>query len=305
MFWLVGKPDQNPPLRRAHLRLLSAVNEASSVELGDELKSEVQGTRRALARLLRAFQASGRSVTQWPNDLVTRLAHLDSVTARYLIDQRASTEEVKLALRGMRAIERWANESLTADARSEVRGYELVIRIDDEGLTQPLLQPDGAPEDVTPAFGLGNAMPPRSLRVGLGRLSDTELQALARRLGLGPLPIEGSDATDTRTVLERRTVETLRDDHLLSILLATLEVEAQRLLARLVRGDVDTRELEDLAQPHWQEAAVGGDFTAGATPIDGLKACGLVFVTQSHRPSAWVPVELQPRIHGVLASFGL
>ena len=42
-----------------------------------------------MARLLRAVQASGRSVTAWPDQIVTRLAHVDAVTARYLIDPRA------------------------------------------------------------------------------------------------------------------------------------------------------------------------------------------------------------------------
>ncbi len=101
-------------------------------------------------------------------------------------------------------------------------------------------------------------------------------------------------------------VTTLRDDHLLSILVATLGAESQGLLGDLVRGHVGLSELRELARPVSVVAVVGSDITPAAAPIDALRECGLVFSTGSTAERAvWVPVELQPRIDGVLRAFGL
>lgn len=270
------------------------------------LERDVRAARREMARLLRALQASGQSITTWASEVVTRLAHLDAVTARHLIDGRGTQAEIRGAVQGLRAIESWICDGLTSGQRADVRAFELVIRIEDAELTQPLLQPDGAPEETSPSVALGRSMAPRSLRTGLRGLDDDDLTELARRLGVRPLDIDIIDPDKARAHLESTVLSTLRDDHLLAILLSTLRPDAQRMLADLVRGCFSPSELEDLAQPIEVAAAVGSEVVAAVGPVDALRACGLAFCSgRGANASIWVPVELQPRIDGVLRGLGL
>ncbi len=303
MTLLVGNTENPADSKRPHLRLVSSDEGTAAME---PLERDVRAARREMARLLRALQASGQSITTWASEVVTRLAHLDAVTARHLIDGRGTPLEVRQAVQGLRAIEAWICDGLTPVQRADVRAFELVIRIEDAELTQPLLQPDGAPEETMPSVALGRTMPPRSLRTGLRALDDEGLAELARRLGVRPLDIEPADADKARAHLESTILSTLRDDHLLAILLSTLRVDAQRMLADLVRGRFGPGELEDLAQPTEVATAVGSDVTTVPGPVDTLRACGLAFSSgRVRRASVWVPVELQPRIDGVLRGLGL
>ncbi len=277
--------------QRPQLRVLSGGQDSAT----SPLEVDVRNVRRDVARLLRALQAAGHSVTRWETDAISRLAHLDSVTARFLLDGRGEIDEVRIALRGLRAIERWIDDGLTVAQRSEVRTFELLIRIEDDELHQPLLRPHHAPEEHSP---LMHTQPPdalRSLRAGLRELEDDALAELGRRLGVPP-------EDRAREPLTEAIVETLRDDHLLSILLATLDGQAQRVLLELVRGELDANDLETLAKPVPLALVVGGEPLRPRPPVEALRACGLVF---GETASAWVPVELQPRIDGVLQGLGL
>jgi len=267
------------------------------------LEVGIRGARRDLARLLRAMQAAGHSITRWQSDVVSRLAHFDSVTARYLIDGRGDEAEVDAAVRGLLTIEAWVDDGLTGPQRAEVRAFELIIRVEDHELHEPLLRPHHAPEEHSPNVRDQAPHALRSLRAGLRVLEDPELLDLGRRLGVAPF--EGPDDAARRTHFTDSIVETLRDDHLLAILLATLEATAQRVLLELVRGEIHEAELEELAKPAPLALVVGGTPLPGHNPVDLLRACGLVFGSLSEPSKAWVPVELQPRISGVLVGLGL
>ena len=276
--------------QRPRLRVLSGGQDSAS---SHPLNIDVRSARRTMARLLRAMQAAGHSVTRWDTDIVSRLAHVDSVTARYLLDGRGTREEVEQALQGLRALERWIDDGLTSAQRSEISAFELVIRIEDNELHEPLLRPHHAPEEHSPAMRGQASL--RSLHAGLRGSNDHALAELGRRLGVPP----GDGARDA---LVDAIESTLRDDHLLAILLATLEAGTQRVLVDLVRGDLDPDELEELARPAPLMLVVGGTALPEATPLEVLRACGLVFGSTS---APWVPVELQPRIDGVLRGLGL
>lgn len=249
------------------------------------------------------MQAAGHSVTRWQSDVVTRLAHFDSVTARYLIDGRGENTEVQAAVRGLLTIEAWVDDGLTGPQRAEVRAFELIIRIEDHELHEPLLRPHQAPEEHSQSVLEQAPETLRSLRAGLRVLEDADLFELGRRLGV--VPLEELCPGARRAHFADSIVDTLRDDHLLAILLATLEGTAQRVLLELVRGEIDEAELEELAKPAPLALVVGGTPLPGHNPVDLLRACGLVFGSGSEPGKAWVPVELQPRISGVLMSLGL
>jgi hypothetical protein len=267
------------------------------------LEVNIRGARRDLARLLRALQAAGHSVTRWQTDMVTRLAHFDSVTARYLIDGRGEHADVEAAVRGLLMIEAWVDDALTGPQRAEVRAFELIIRIEDHELHEPLFRPHQAPEEHLQDVREQASETLRSLRAGLRVLDDADLFELGRRLGVAPLEELCTDAR--RAHFTDSIVQTLRDDHLLAILLATLEAGAQRLLLELVRGEISEAALEELAKPAPLALVVGGTPVPGHNPVDVLRACGLVFGSLSVPGKAWVPVELQPRISGVLMGLGL
>ncbi len=286
---------------RAHLRLIRGGQDVST----SSLAHEARGTRRDLARLLRAMQAAGYSTTRWALDTVTRLAHFDAVTARFLFDGRGDRDEIRLALRGLRAIHRWVDDGLTSAERSVVSAFELVIRVDDAELHQPLLRPHHAPEENSPGFHEQSNLALRSLRAGLRSLDDGALLRLSERLGVPPLDEPDAHSEGVREHLTETIVNTLRDDHLLSILVATLDLGAQQLLLALVRGEVDEEDLQILSKPMPLALVVGGEHLSAPAPLDVLRTCGLVFGPSSAPASAWVPVELQPRIHGVLHGLGL
>ena len=295
MFSLVADTDQRPRLRVLSGGQASA--EANSLEI------DIRGARRDLARLLRAMQAAGHSVTRWQSDVVSRLAHFDSVTARYLIDGRGEFADVQEAVRGLLTIEAWIDDGLTGAQRAEVRAFELIIRIEEHELHEPLLRPHHAPEEHSTSVSEQAPDALRSLRAGLRALEDSALFDLGRRLGVAPF--DGLDNIARRSYFTESIEETLRDDHLLAILLATLETPAQRLLFELVRGEIDEAELEALSKPSPLVLVVGGAPLPEQTPVDRLRACGLVFGSVGEPGKAWVPVELQPRISGVLLGLGL
>ncbi len=292
---LVAEHEQRPQLR--------VLNGGQAAVAANPLEVNIRGARRDLARLLRAMQAAGHSVTRWQSDVVTRLAHFDSVTARYLIDGRGDEAEVEAAVRGLLTIEAWVDDGLTGPQRAEVRAFELIIRIEEHELHEPLLRPHHAPEEHSPNVQDQAPDALRSLRAGLRVLGDNELLDLGRRLGVAPCDELRTDAR--RVHVTDSIVETLRDDHLLAILLATLEGSAQRVLLDLVRGEIDEAELEALAKPSPLALVVGGAPMPGTNPVERLRACGLVFGSVSEPGKAWVPVELQPRISGVLMGLGL
>ena len=94
--------------------------------------------------------------------------------------------------------------------------------------------------------------------------------------------------------------KTLLDGHLLAILVATLPGEAHRLLAALVRGEIDEQGRRHLA------GESRGSGTAMAlqadTPADLLRGCALAFTAGGR---LWSPTELHRRIDGVLRAFGV
>jgi hypothetical protein len=266
----------------------------------DETIERVRAERRSMARLLRAVQASGRSVTAWPDEIVTRLAHVDAVTARYLIDPRSVDAAVATqAASALSVLRRWVMQQLGKAELASVRAFELMIRIEDAELESPLLRPDRAPEEQSPTIAVAGGPRPRSLRAGLRSLGDDELAMVCRRLGLRPLDMEAHADLEGRATMELAIASTLRDDHLLSILVATLSAETHELLAALVRGQaIDMRRLAG----SFEVARIAGGATLMLpSPLDHLRACGLAYGTSP----VWVPVELQRRLDGVLRAFGI
>lgn len=294
---MVGASDGRNP----HLRLVGG----EAADGDDELATEVRSVRRDMARLLRGMQASGHGVAGWPHDVITRLAHVDTVTARYLMAPTAENAAVRECAAAMRALEGWVLRRLSPAVRGEVRAFELMIRIEDDELEFPLLYPDGAPEEQTPTITVvGASVAPRSLRAGLRSLGDPELRAVCRRLGVRPLELENAaeGAMRDREAMEIEIRRTLRDDHLLGILLATLARGTHEVLACLLRG----RSVRSSMQVSWARAAAGGaagSEEAEETALAELRACGLVFGATAEAP--WVPVELQHRVDGVLRAFGI
>ncbi|MFO0634618.1 MAG: hypothetical protein U0168_17380 [Nannocystaceae bacterium] len=267
------------------------------------LHDEVRATRRSVARLLRALHASGHPFTRWPIELVSRLAHADAVTARYLaepdrVDERAAHDGVA----ALRAVTRAMVAGLVGHERARLRAFELAIRIDDRELTAPLVQPDRAPEESTPRTD--ESLRSRSLRAGLEQAGDASLSAIARRLGLSRrMAATGMGVTTMRGAVELEVEQVLRDDHLLGILVATLSSDALVLLGALVRDRLDARGIEAVLQQDRLAIAVG-DAAPGPTPCAELESCGLAFRGGPHGRALWVPVELCHRLDGVLRAMG-
>lgn len=255
-----------------------------------------------MARLLRAMQASGRSVTAWPDEVVTRLAHVDAVTARFLIDPvRGDANAAMQGALALGVLRRWVMQRLGRAELASVRAFELMIRIEDAELESPLLRPDRAPEEQSPTIAVAGGPRPRSLRAGLRSLDTAALISVCRRLGVRPLEMEAHTIPDERETMEDAIARTLRDDHLLSILVATLSAETHELLAALVRGQVDAIALQRLAGAvEVARVACGATLTL-PSPLDHLRTCGLAYGDDP----VWVPVELQRRLDGVLRAFGI
>ncbi len=109
-----------------------------------------------------------------------------------------------------------------------------------------------------------------------------------------------------RARMEEAVTRTLRDDHLLSILIATLNPKTHELLGSLVRGQLSSAALTRLAEPSQIANVSGGDGLLLAGPVQHLSDCGLLFrSTSDAAPRFWVPVELQRRVDGVLRAFGI
>ncbi|MBC7975725.1 MAG: hypothetical protein H7138_12170, partial [Myxococcales bacterium] len=96
-------------LKRLHL-----VSEVPRLDSGPpDLADEIRATRRSAARFLRALHAAGHAIDAWPEPLVTRLAHADAVTARFLLEpERVDPEQAIAAAASLRTIEAWIAESL-------------------------------------------------------------------------------------------------------------------------------------------------------------------------------------------------
>lgn len=268
------------------------------------LHDEVRATRRSVARLLRALHASGHPFTRWPVELVSRLAHADAVTARYLAEPDRIEHTVAAdGVAALRAVTRAMVAGLVGHERARLRAFELAIRIDDRELTAPLVQPDRAPEESTPASS-DDALRSRSLRAGLEQAGDMALTVIARRLGLSRrMAATGMGVTTMRGAIELEVEQVLRDDHLLGILVATLSSDALVLLAALVRDRLDARGIEAVLQQERVAMAVG-DATPAPTPCAELESCGLAFRGGPHGRALWVPVELCHRLDGVLRAMG-
>ncbi|TPV92516.1 MAG: hypothetical protein B7733_25475 [Myxococcales bacterium FL481] len=293
-----------------HLRVLKA---DPAMEPEDRLLQSVRRVRRDLARLLRALQCSGRGLSHLPDPITTRLAHVDSVTARFLLHPpgEPDVDEVEAATNAMDAIGRWIVDQLARDELAELRAHELKVRIVDDELTQPLVcacwaghEPSGAQD------GMG-ALESQRLRAGLASLDDITLASLCLRLGVRveppPWPTTAQvGISQVRVQAEQCVLSTLADGHLLAILIATLPGEAHRLLAALVRGKLDDITLRRLATPTSRALTeplplqvVGAD-----TPAAHLRSCALAFDAGGDG-RLWVPVELQRQIDGVLRAFGI
>lgn len=298
--------DVTEPTSR-HLRMVDA--EQSNCDEPDA----VRATRRTVARFLRALHASGHAIAGWPPALVSRLAHADAVTARFLSQpERVDAEEAAQAAAALEAVMKAIVAGLNHHERARLRSYELTIRVDPAELVAPLVQPDRAPEehgssdsDVAPR--------PASLRTGLAALADDQLHAIARRLGMGrklrALALNDADAdaaaaADGRDQLVREVASVLRDDHLLGILIATLQRDALELLGGLVRGSLDDVQIL-AAQEESTLARAVGDHSRTAAPASALEQCGLAFRSQTRGRRMWVPAELCRRLDGLLLALGV
>lgn len=276
----------------------------------DELSSFVRAVRRDMARLLRALQASGRGLATLPDPVTTRLAHVDAVTARYLIEpQEETVAEARSSANSMRALERWIVARLPAAELAQVRAQAISVRIEDDELAQPLLRTTWTSDELR-REDEGHAAPDgQRLRHGLARLDDAALAQTCLRLGVrvDPLPWptdERGAMNDTRLSAEESVLQTLVDGHLLAILIATLPGEAHRLLAALVRGEIDDSTLArlELSTPELHQS-IGA---TSESPSQVLRSCALAFGAHANEdPRLWVPVELQHRIDGVLRAFGV
>lgn len=287
--------------RTSHLRVVP--NDAEPPpQAGDALWQFVRAARRDMARLLRALVSSGRGLGSLPDPVVTRLAHVDAVTARYLLEGVALADpEIRAATESMRALEAWIVEHLSAAALAEVRRHEIGVRIDEQALVGPLVRTDFPGEEPGPSDAAIDPHERRTLRQGLANRSNAELADVCRRLGLGVPGLPWRDDDAAREAAQRSVLDTLLDGHLLAILVATLPAEAHRLLAALVRDELDPASLERLAVPHVAPDPRSFGVTAVA-PTQVLCGCALAF-TDGGR--LWVPAELHRRVDGVLRAFGI
>lgn len=269
----------------------------------------VRATRRTVARFLRALHAGGHAIAGWPAALVSRLAHADAVTARFLAQpERVDAEDAAHAAAALEAVVKAIVAGLNQHERARLRAYELTIRIDADELVAPLVQPDRAPEDLD-RNDSDVAPRPASLRTGLASLDDAQLHAIARRLGMGrklrALTLTDADAASQgRETLVREVAAVLRDDHLLGILIATLHREALELLGGLVRGTLDdTQVMRALDEATLAQAV--GDGPRGEPAAVALEQCGLAFRSNTRGRRLWVPAELCRRLDGLLLALGV
>lgn len=288
---------------RRHLHLVEGDDAAR--EQTDAVRDEVCATRRSVARFLRALHVSGHPISGWPGPLVSRLAHADAVTARFLSEpERVDVDEVHVACVSLQAVTKAMVAGLNQHERARLRSYELAIRVGADELSAPLVQPDRAPEDDAPACE-DALLRTTSLRAGLAQLDDASLATIARRLGLGRrFGTVGAASPQIRERLEREVSTVLRDDHLLGILIATLPREALELLGALVRDSLDDAELA-LALVATEYAAAVGEGPRATPPAAQLEQCGLAFRGGAHGRRLWAPVELCHRLDGVLRALGV
>ena len=289
---------------------LRLVSEAPAEVTDDrDLAGEIRATRRSVARFLRALHASGHAITTWPDGVVSRLAHADAVTARYLVEPgRVDSEEASAAAAALRSLAAAITSGLAASERAQLRACELAIRIEAHELTLPLLQSEHAPA-IAPAIPTQATARHGSLRALLAAQDDVALGEIARRLGLAhksePAPRrlalvvartdESDGATPSRRELEHDIARVLRDEQMLAILLATLTTDTLALLAALVRGACSEQTLHAMSPA----LAVGGPRPVG--PADALVRCGLVFHA-THGLA--VPDDLRSRLDNVLQTLG-
>ncbi len=229
--------------------------------------------------------------------MVPRLAHLDCLTARHLMDAAHSNpEQVEVARAQLLQLKEWLWQSLGPGEQAEVRRCQLQIRIEDSELHLPLLAPDVPPGLV------GGAVADYSLAAGIRTVSDEQLSRMMARLGL-----RVRTGANDRAATESHLVELLGDEQMVGVLVATLDDDALELLSGLVRGEVDDRTRTALATAEPVPVAVGADTID--VPLDAaacLRDCGLAFARcPNHGRRLWVPVELQHRLDGVLRVFGL
>lgn len=247
--------------------------------------------------MLRAMHAAGYGVATWPRDVLSRLAHVDSVTARYLCTPgTADASEADEAQQELSRLHQALTAGLTRSAMAEVRLRQLQICVPDSELHLPLLCPDDVP---APADG---PVADYTLAAGIRTVSDEQLTRITERLGLR-MQSEGSG----RVAAQEHLQHLLSDDQMVGVLVATLDDDSLEMLAALVRGQVDDRTREALAAIEPVQLAVG---EAASHPwvlaSTSLQDCGLVFSRcPNHGARLWVPVELQYRLDGVLRVFGL
>ncbi len=262
--------------RTTHLHLVSTTVARPPPSAEDRLRAFVRSVRRDMARLLRALQATGRPVGTLPDGVVTRLAHLDAVTARFLArPDDADRAEVEDAALGIRALERWVVGTLSASERAQVRLCALRTRIDDDDVRGPLVHVDLPP---SPIPGPGT----RTLHAGLSACDEPARRAIAYRLGLSGPRRSADGAESFEAAVARRLV----DGHLLGVLVATLSPAALRLLGRIVAAGTLRLPPDD---PHHAAA-------------DELVPTALVFERREAdgRRELWTPVDLHRRIDGLL-----
>ncbi len=285
------------------LRLVEEEHTAGPV--GEASRDEVLATRRSVARFLRALHVSGHAIASWPPALVSRLAHADAVTARFLSQpERVDVDEVRGACESLQAVVKAMAAGLNHHERARLRSYELAIRVGLDELDAPLVQLHRAPEDEAPSACEHEGMRPTSLRCGLAVLEDAELAGIARRLGLSRRLRSVGDAAAARERLEQQITEVLRDDHLIGILIATLPREALELLAGLVRDELDAESIA-AALAETEVAAAVGEGPRPTPPVEALSQCGLAFRRGVATRSLWVPIELCHRLDGVLRVLGV
>lgn len=314
--------DTGTPARR-HLRLVASQN---TEDTSPELETIVRSSRRDLARLLRALRALGKSPTAFPPEVLTRLAHCDSLTTSYLLDPAAATEgqeaEVLRAAHLMRDIEFWLVEALPSAEIHQLRLRELQICIDEQELRAPLVASDWneafaavAPPQQSGVFGQDPELFEPLIDELLRDLSDHRLDVIALRLGVSC----GGRLTSAlrRKNLEQQVAQTLLDPQLLAVLVATLAPEAQRILVGLAGHNFDELSMQNLVAAvsesalRSQEAVVGSPVESPRAsglqvidhPVLQLRDCGLVHLDKKGQVA--IPQVMQRRVEGLLQSFGL
>ncbi|RMG97929.1 MAG: hypothetical protein D6705_07415 [Deltaproteobacteria bacterium] len=270
-----GKRGAKEALPARHLVVVPPRADATA-DATARLAAFVRSARRDTARLLRALQRSGRPVGTLPDDVLSRLAHLDAVTARFLQRGDGDRAAVEDAAVGLRATERWIVAHLSPSERAEVRLHTLQTYLSDEDVLGPLVHVD--------LRGGSHDEGPRTLRAGLRALSPARREAVARRLGVRCLRASDDHAGAAESFVEA-VAACLLDGHLLGVLVATFSPGAHHLLARIVRQGQVPIAPNRAARPE----------------VGELVETALVFAEPEDAPaSLWVPVDLHRRIDGVL-----